>query len=179
MTLCSATAAACNVNTHVHEHTIVHPLAEKHVKVRTVVYLKSGYAASLNMAIFVFVSVQLFLCVCVSEMFIHMLVFVCLSGCVRLSADRCVSPHHSSCQRRRRGRRRWDADKGHRLPDALPELSFLCAHSLEGVLQKSYVGQRQPAATPPSITTVCNTPNEKKNPPPSDLSHRSSPAYRE
>lgn len=45
MKLCSVTAAARSVNTLLHGHTIVHSLAEKHVKVRTVVYLKSGYAA--------------------------------------------------------------------------------------------------------------------------------------
>lgn len=84
-----------------------------------------------------------------------MIVFVCLSGCVRLSADRCVSPHHSSCQRHRRGRRRWRIPVGCRSASAVE-------HSLKGVLAKSYVGQRQPAANSPPITTVCNAANAKK-----------------
>lgn len=45
-------------------------------------YLKSGSAASLNKAIFVFVSVQLFLCVCV-----HPHAYVCLS--VRVCQAQC------------------------------------------------------------------------------------------
>lgn len=81
---------------------------------------------------------------------VQWIVFVCLSGCVRLSADRCVSPHHSSCQRSRRagGDETPVKDTGWLL---LSPSYFLCAHSLVGVLEKSYVGQRQPAANSPPL----------------------------
>lgn len=53
---------------------------------------------------------------------------------------------------------------------------FLYAHSLVGVLEKSYVGQRQPAANSPSLLppSVTLQMKKKKKNPPSDLTHRSS-----
>ena len=94
------------------------------------------------------VSATVDVCVCVCEPFAHMLVFVCLSGRVRLSADRCVSHHHTGCQccRQAGGDETLMKDTGWL---SLSPSHFLCAHSLEGVLEESYVGQRQPAAKSP------------------------------
>lgn len=55
---------------------------------------------------------------------------------------------------------------------------FLWVHTIVGVLEKSYVGQMQPAANSPSPLPLSVTLKKKKNPP-SDLTHRSSPAQRQ
>lgn len=151
MKLCSQVHSNCNCFQckHTYAHTPLYPHLQNNTMYR------SGQL-SVESLVIMCVCRYSYVCVCATdcvctrmcELFTHMLVFVCLSGCVRLSADRCVSPHHSSCQRCRRagGDETLMKDAGWL---SLSPSHFLCARSLEGVLEKSYVGQRQPAANSP------------------------------